>query len=45
MWVTERELIWFGLSPDGTQAVYATPEVESEFWVMENLVAALSEQQ
>ncbi len=45
VWVTERELIWFGLSPDGSQAVYAIPEGESEFWVMENLIAALSEQQ
>jgi Tol biopolymer transport system component len=41
---TDREIISFALSPDGSQAVYAIPEGESEFWVMENLVAALGEQ-
>jgi hypothetical protein len=44
VWETDQKLIWFGLLPDGSQAVYATPEIDFEVWVMENLVAALSEQ-
>lgn len=45
VWETDRRMIWFGLSPNGSQAVYATPEVDFEVWVMENLVAAIAERQ
>ncbi|MGD2216845.1 MAG: tetratricopeptide repeat protein [Gemmatimonadales bacterium] len=45
VWETERAIVSFALSPDGSQAVYTIPEGESEFWVMENLMAALSEGQ
>jgi Tol biopolymer transport system component len=39
VWETEREVMTFALSPDGTQAVYTIPDVFSEVWVMENLKA------
>ena len=41
LWQTEDRMIWFGLSPDGSQAVYATSEVDFEVWVMDNLKAVL----
>lgn len=44
VWETDQKLVWFGLFPDGGQAVYATPEIDFEVWVMENLVAAVDNQ-
>ncbi|MGD2122921.1 MAG: hypothetical protein PVJ76_14305, partial [Gemmatimonadota bacterium] len=43
IWQTEDPVLWFALSPDGTQVVYDTSEVAFEVWVMENLVEALRE--
>ena len=41
LWQTKDQMTWFALSPDGSQAVYATVEGDSEVWVMENLKEAL----
>jgi len=45
VWETEQTIFMLALSPDGRRVAYITRENEAEIWVMENLVAALSEQQ
>ncbi|UCC49254.1 MAG: WD40 repeat domain-containing protein, partial [Gemmatimonadota bacterium] len=45
VWETEQTIFMLALSPDGRRVAYITRENEAEIWVMENLVAALGEQQ
>jgi Tol biopolymer transport system component len=45
VFATQQELAGLSLSPDGQRAAYYTQENEAEIWVMENLVATLSDKQ
>jgi Tol biopolymer transport system component len=45
VFATQREFAGLSFSPDGQRAAYYRQENEAEIWVMENLVAALSDKQ